>query len=82
VISSFSFISRNLASTSKIPPQRITASCNVFYLVVVYHGVIVCGKDSKAWGMVQVDEQSEAIPSSGRAWGKDYIPGNTMIGEA
>ena len=37
---------------SKIPPQRIAASCNVFYLIVVYHGGLICGKDSKAWGML------------------------------
>ncbi|MFZ0473253.1 MAG: hypothetical protein WAL94_11610 [Bacteroidales bacterium] len=39
---------------SKIPPQRIAASCNVFYLIVINHGGFVCGKDSKAWGIVQV----------------------------
>ena len=32
---------------SKIPPQRIAASCNVFYLVVVNHGGFVCGKDKE-----------------------------------
>jgi hypothetical protein len=60
-------MSRILPSMSKIPPQRIAASCNVFYLVVIYHGVFVCGKDSKAWGIVQVDELSEVIPRSGTA---------------
>ncbi len=32
---------------SKIPPQRIAASCNVFYLVVVNHCGFVCGKGTK-----------------------------------
>ena len=47
VSSSFSFISLCLPSMSKIPPQRIAASCNVFYLVVVNHCGFVCGKDKK-----------------------------------
>jgi hypothetical protein len=50
VSSSFSFISLCLPSMSKIPPQRIAASCNVFYLVVVNHCVSVCGKDKKKHG--------------------------------